>query len=194
MLRELLGRARLAVAREIVGRRAADELRAADPARDEILPADESDPHRGVESFVDEIDDAVGQLDVEAHLGKARGEFGDRGREVVRAEGHAAGEPQRPARRDGAGARRRLRLLEVGEELHATLVERTSGFGEGEAARRAVEQPGAKVRLELGHVARHRRHRHAEAIGGAREAAGLDDLGESGDGVEAVHGGALIIA
>ena len=32
----------------------------------EVLPADGADAHRRVEALVDEIDDAVGQLDVES--------------------------------------------------------------------------------------------------------------------------------
>ena len=189
MLREVVGRAGLAVAGKVIGRRAAHELRAADPRRHEILAADRADAHRDVEALVDEIDDAVGQLDVEAHVGMALGEFGDRGREIVRAEGDAAGEAQRAARHDSSGAGRRFGLVEIGEELYAALVKGAAGLGERKAAGRAVEQARAEVRLELGHVPRHRRHRHAEPVGGAREAAGLDDPGEGIDGVEAVHGG-----
>ena len=43
------------------------------------------------------------------------------------------------------------------------------------------------MRLEVGDVARHRRHRDAEPLRRAREAAGLDDPGEGGQGVEAIH-------
>ena len=87
-----------------------------------------------------------------------------------------------------------LGFLEIGQELHAALVERLAGFGERQPARRAVEEPRVEMRLELGDVARHRRHRHAEALGRAREAAGLDDVGEGGHGVEAIHRRIAIIA
>ena len=66
--RQVLRHARLAMPREIGRRRAADELGDADLARDEVLAADGADSHRRVEAFVDEIDDAVRKLDVEAHL------------------------------------------------------------------------------------------------------------------------------
>ena len=59
MRREILRRSRLAELREIGGRRATDELGRADLARDEILAADRTDAHRGVEPFVDEIDDPL---------------------------------------------------------------------------------------------------------------------------------------
>ena len=100
---------------------------------------------------------------------------------------------QRAARRDGAGARRLLGFLEVGQQLHAALVERAPALGQRQPARRAVEQARVEMRLEVGDVARDGRHRHVEPLGGAREAAGLDDPGEGGDGVEAVHGRAPTI-
>ena len=78
MAREVVGRLRLAVAREVGRRRAADEPRRADLAPDEVLAADRADAHGDVEALVDEVDDAVGQLDVEAHLRVARDERGDR--------------------------------------------------------------------------------------------------------------------
>ena len=67
-------------------RRAADEPRLADLAPDQVLAADGADAHGDVEAFVDEVDRAVGQLDVEAHRRIARDELGDRRRQVSRAE------------------------------------------------------------------------------------------------------------
>ena len=58
------------------------------------------------------------------------------------------------------------------------LVERAARFGERQSSRRAVEQPRTEVRLELAHLAGNRRHGDPEAFRGAREAAGLDDLGK----------------
>jgi hypothetical protein len=54
---------------EVRGRGAAQDTRRADAARHEVLAADGADANGEVEAFVDEIDDPLGELDVEAHLG-----------------------------------------------------------------------------------------------------------------------------
>ena len=86
-------------------------------------------------------------------------------RQVTRAERHAAGEPQRAARLDGRRADRRFGFLEVGEQLQRALEERLAAFGQRQPARGAVEQARAQMRLELGDVARQRRHREVEPLG-----------------------------
>ena len=183
------GLQRLAVASEIRGCGAADEARRADPAAHKILAARLADAHGEIEAFLDEIDHALGELDVEAHLQVARGERGDRRREMACAEGRRAGETKRAARHDRRGRDRDLGLLEIREELHAALEERLPAFREREPPRRPVEQARVEMRLEVGDEARHRRDGDAQALGRAREAAGLDDAGESGQCVEAVHEG-----
>ena len=186
--REIFRDLRLAVTPQIRRRRATDEPCRADLAADQVLAADIADPHRDVESLLDEIGGAVRQLDIEAHLRVAHDEFGDRRSEMARAERDRGGEPQRAARRDGAGVRRLLGLLQVGQELHAALVKRATAFGQGQAACRAIEKPRVEMRLELGDLARDRRHGDAEALRGAGKAPGFDDRGEGADGVEAIHG------
>ena len=80
-----------------------------------------------------------------------------------------------------------LRFLEIGEQQHGALVERAADLGQRQRARRAIEQPCVEMRLELGHVARDRRHRDAEAVGRAREASGLDDSNEGLDRMKSIH-------
>ena len=181
------GALRLAVPREIGGRCAADERSAADPPADEVHAADRPDPHGSVEALVDEIDEAVGQLDVESHLRIPRHEFGDRDREMPRAERDAAGQAQRAARDHGPGAGGRLRFLEIREQQHGALVERAADLGQRQRARRAIEQPCVEMRLELGHVARDRRHGDAEAVGRPREASRFDDFNEGLDRMKSIH-------
>jgi hypothetical protein len=173
--REILGHARRAMAREVSGGRAAHDRRRADAARDEQLALDRADPHREVEAFVDEVDDAIGEVDVETHLRVAHRERGDHRREHAVAVGDRAGELERAARRDAALACRLLGLLEVGEELHGPLVERAPGLGERQPPCRPVEQARVEVALELGDVTGDRGHRPVESLGRPREAAALDD-------------------
>ena len=86
-----------------------------------------------------------------------------------------------------------LGFLEIRQELHAALEEHLPGFGERQPARRPVEEPRVEMRLEVGDEPRDRRHRYAEPLRRAREAARLDDAGEGGQGVEAVHGALLLL-
>ena len=116
-----------------------------------------------------------------------------RRREVADAEGDRRGEPQRAARNQRRRRRRLLGLGEVGEQLHAALVERLPALGQRQPARRPVEEPRREMRLELGDVTRHRRRRHAELVGRAGEAPLLDDPGEHGQRANVIHGRLHII-
>ena len=79
-------------------------------------------------------------------------------------------------------------LARRAEELYAALVECAPCLGEREAPRRAIEETRIEVRLQIGDLTRYRRHRDAQTLRRAREAACLHDLGERGDRVETVHG------
>ena len=152
-----------------------------------VEPAGGADPHREVAALVDQVHDPIGEVDVEPELRMAHGERRDRRRQVTLAEGDRAGELQRPSRHQRALGHRGFRLLEVGEQLHDALVERAAAFGEREPARRAVQEPRAEVRLEVGDVPRHRRGGDTEAVGSAGETALLDYLGKRTEGEKAVR-------
>ena len=103
------------------------------------------------------------------------------------AEGHRGRQAQGPARRDRRSACRLLGFVEIGQQLHAVLIEHASALGQRKPPRRAIEQTHVEVRLELGDVARNGGDRSREPLGGADEAAALDDLGECRDGLQAIH-------
>ena len=86
MLREVFRLPGLAVAGEVGRRRAAYDARRAEQAPDEVLAAGAADAHGEVEAFLDDVDHALGELDVEAHLRMSRGERRDRRREMTRGE------------------------------------------------------------------------------------------------------------
>src|SRR4030095_9222800 len=117
----------------------------------------------------------------------ARLEIGDRRSEVPDAERDRARELQHPARNDRRGGDRLFGFVEIGEELNAALMERPPAFGERQAPRGAGEKARTEMGFELGDVPRHCRRRHAEAVGGAGEAALLHDLGENGTPQKGVH-------
>jgi hypothetical protein len=60
-------------------------------------------------------------------------------------------------------------------------------LGECDAARGAVEQPRAQVRLELGHHARDHWRRHVQRARGLGETAFVGDLGKHLHGAKLVH-------
>src|SRR5262245_17531688 len=99
--------------REVRRRRAGDESGLAELARDEVLGARAADADREVEALIDEIDDAVGKLDVELDARVEREEPDDRRRDMARAERHQGREPDRAARNDRRLRRLLFRFLQV---------------------------------------------------------------------------------
>ena len=107
-------------------------------------------------------------------------ERGDRRREMARAERRRQVMRSVPRGTIDADVTATLGFLEVGQKLHAALVERLAALRQRQPPRRAVEQPHVEMRFELGNLPRDRRDRDAETLRGAREAARLDDAGEGG--------------
>jgi hypothetical protein len=108
--------------------------------------------------------------------------------EHARTVGRRAGEPERAARRRRDAARLAFRVIEVGEQLQRTLVERASGLGQRKPSRRALEQSCVQMRLQVADLTRDGRYRQAEAVRGARETALLDDGHVSLHGLQTIHG------
>ena len=107
-----------------------------------------------------------------------RGERSECRREMTNAERDRARQPERSARDDRRRSHRLLGFLEVGQQLHAALVERLAALGQREPARRPVEESRVEMRLEVGDVARNRRRRQLEPGGRTGETALLDHVGE----------------
>jgi len=86
----------------------------------------------------------------------AREERADRRRQIADAKIDRTGQLDGAARPRRARRRRGFSLVEVGEQLHAALVERLPALGERQASRGAMKQARVKMRLELRNVARAR--------------------------------------
>src|SRR5437773_5552759 len=166
---------------------AADELRSADLARDQAAAADIADADRQVDAFVDDVDGAIGELDIEAQLRMATREVRDRRREMPHAEGDRRGELERAARYHGRRGHRFLGLLQIREQLDAALVKGLAGLRQRKPARRSVHETRIEMRFEVRDMTRYRGRRHCKALGGAREASLLDDLGKYHQRKKAVH-------
>ena len=115
-------------------------------------------------------------------------------RSVTFSAARAASDGQRLGHEPRGGGRERAESYRPGRELLAgqlaqrgvELVEDPHGAGQqararwsqGDAVPAAVKQPPAGDGLERRHLARHRRLRVAEGLGGGRERAGLRDLAQ----------------
>ena len=151
----------------------------------EVLQRAEADG--GIEALGDEIDEAVavGGLDGEAWM--AERQLGQDRRQMRRAEGEGNRQAQ-AAHHLAALLRHRLaRLLEVGQDALGACLVLGAGLGGADAAGGAAQKPGTQLRLEPGQPAADNRLRDAEALGGAAEAAGLDDLDEGPDVIQLGH-------
>lgn len=186
---EIGDRRRRAVLREIVGRRDEQDVRGRDLPRDERrrFHAGGRGAHRDVVAFVDQLDDTIGQRDLDRHVGVALGVRRHRVHHVAQPERGQRRHAQPPLRHDARGAHRLPGLVEFGERLHEPLVVFAPRLRRRDAARRAMQETRAELVLEMHHVlARHRR-RHLHALGRADEAADFDDIAEHIHADEGIH-------
>jgi len=187
MFREVFRRARLAVGGKVRRRGATYEPCDSDATRDEVLPAHGADAHGSIEALVHQVDDAVRQFDLDLHGRVLAHELCDGRRHVLGAERHGARQPQRAARNGRALRCESFRFLEVGQELDRALVEGASGFRQRNAARGAVQETHAKVRLEVGDEARYGRNRDPGTRSRTGEAPGLHHAGKCSNSLEPVQ-------
>src|SRR5437773_4702080 len=166
---------------------AADELRDADLASDQAATADIPDADSQIDAFIDDVDSAIGELDIEAQLRMSTREVRDRRREMPHAEGDRRGELERAARYHGRRRHRLLGFLQIREQLNAALVKGLAGLRQRKPARRSVHETRIEMRFEVRDMTRYRGRRHCKALGGAREASLLDDLGKYHQRKKAVH-------
>lgn len=94
---ESLGPQRLAAAREVVRRGHDDDAIVGELAGDQAAVAMGADADRKIEALVDEVDDAVGEADVELDLGIVSRESDEGGRQLRRPERNGNRNAKRPA-------------------------------------------------------------------------------------------------
>ena len=117
----------------------------------------------------------------------APAELGDRPVHVTGTERQRQRDPQVAAQFAVLLSDGRLRLVEVGEDARAVLIEAPPGLGEIEPPGRAPQELHAQTLFERGHAAAHRRLRNAEALRGSGKAARLDDGDEGLQIAESAH-------
>ena len=166
-------RQRRAPARQVGRRRAGDAVRAAEFAGDEVRLWHGADPDRHVEAFLDQVDLAVRQRDVELHQRVRLRVGADDVRQPVLAVRQRDRHPQHALRRARQKARYLFRFVHVGHDLGAALVEGAPGFGQAQAPRGAVEQARAQVFFQLLDLLRDHRPRDAALVRRRRETAAV---------------------
>ena len=180
-----------AVLREQAGRGDGMEADVADRPHDQAGRGLVGDPQRQVERLPRQVDLAVRQVQVEDDLRIALPIAGQQAGEIAGGAPDGRGEPQRPARffvalpQGGGGA------VEGVERIAAVLEVDGARLGEADVPAAAVQQPGAHLPLEVGHVlARHGR-RDVHALGCGGEAAAFRDMPEDPQAGQRVHRSAL---
>ncbi|MNN13914.1 hypothetical protein D3C81_1269610 [compost metagenome] len=146
-------------------------------ARDQggILQRAGADGHVG--ALFQQIDDLIGQCDVQRHFGMACNEGRDQWKQEAVPERHIGTDPY-PAARRGLDAGAAFGLIEVGQDGDAALVEDAAFSGELQFAGGAVDQAGAQPLFQTCHQLADRRRRHAECTGGSGETAQFNDADE----------------
>ena len=146
------------------------------------------DADREVEPVLDQVDDTIGEIEVEQQVRMQCAELGERRCQVSHAETDPARHAQRALGFRCRNPHRGFGILEVGQQLHAVLVERLPGFSQRQPSRRAVQQPHVQVRFEFRHLPGHGRRGQADALRRPRKTAQFDDFCEGTDGQESIHG------
>ena len=196
---DILGAGRQAVVEIEIGER----LRRADASRDTSARADHAmvggelagderavlqfaDADREVEAFADDVDEAVGQVEIELDLGILGQEVRQVGRDVQPAERRRRRHLEQAARLGVAAADEILRLLDQAQDVDDALEVAFAGLGQRQLAGGALEQARPEPLLEQADALGHDGGRQAHLAAGGRHVAGAGDACEN---VEIADGG-----
>ena len=173
---QVLGPLRAAVGVEVLGRRADEPPARCESPGHEARLRERSDTHHHIEPFFHDVDETVRELDLDLERRVGGSELRDRLREVgAPGKYHRGPDAQHTARLCLEPRDRLLGLLDLLHHRLDALAESAPGVGERDAARRAVEQPGAEPVLERADLLAHRGGCEAEPVRGPREALLLGD-------------------
>jgi hypothetical protein len=152
----------------------------AHPLRDERRVGQGADAQREIEAAVDQVEQAVVEHEVHAHLGVGLREGAQRRHHVQQPERHRRVDAQHPARR---GERPGGGLLRVTRRQQRALRVRQRGrprLGQRQAPRRPLQQAHPEALLEPRHRHAHHRLRDPQPPRRSREALGLGHRREHG--------------
>jgi hypothetical protein len=144
-----------------------------------------------VGALLHQVDDRIGENDVERDIGMLGEEARQQRHHVLHAEGDIAVHHQMPARRC-AGAGLALGLVDLAEDTQRALIEGLAFLGQLELARGPVHEPRAEPGFQAGYQLAHAGWGHAKAFCRRGEPAEVDDPDEDLHlggtvGVESAH-------
>ena len=146
---QILRRLRSAVPLDVWRRSDERAPRWSQAPRDEARISQGTDAYRHVDAFLERVDEAVAQNQLDAQLRVARHELGHRVAEVEDAERHWRVDLEDAARLVVQPRDLNFRFLDIGQDRHAALVIGEARLGGRYAPRRAIEQPRAQELLQL---------------------------------------------
>ncbi len=159
-----------------------DEPPADQRRRDERPAAD-----RGVESFRDEVDDALGELEIQPDLRVGLGEVDGQRRDPAMADRGRRGDPEPAAGSRIGGADLAVQALDLLEDGGGARQVARSGLGRADLPRGPAQQRDPEHPLELTDMTADGGRRHAQPARRGREPAGSRDFHEDGHGRVCVH-------
>ena len=170
MRRQIVGRARRASPRQIVG--TGDQRHAAMPQllRPQPRVAQRPDADRDIGALLDQVDDHVRQRQVHPHAGIARAKTRQQRDQALDPEGGRGVDPQQPARLTPVLAQPRLQLHHVAQQhRHPVAIGRPLAR-QRQRPRRPAQQGDAQPLLQPRDRPAHRRRRQPQRLGRIGEA------------------------
>jgi hypothetical protein len=146
-----------------------------------------ADAHDQVVALVDQVDSAVVERQVDFDAGVVAQEARDQGREVAVAERHRRVHAQFATQHGVQFAYRVFRFVERIDDRAGAGGERAAGFGQADAAGRALEQADAEMVFEIADVLGDHGARQFQVARGGGEVQAISRFGEDFKGAEAVH-------
>jgi hypothetical protein len=140
-----------------------------------------------VDALLDQIDVPVIETDVDPHGGVELHEAHHQGHQHPAPEGHRAADAQAALHLRLHQRGHRLGFFDMVRDELALLVVQLADLGGRDAVRGAVQQPGAELRLQLGHQLGGRRLADAQVGSSLAERAQVHHADEEPDALDAVH-------
>jgi len=160
----------------------------ADLARGEAGVGELAHAQGDVDAFLDQVDVAVVQHEVDVELRMLFQEQRQARQHVQAREGHRGADAQAAGEGGGCAAGGALGFVGFLDRALGALVEAAARFGGRQAVGRSQQQAHAEAVFQLGDGLGDGRLSHAQQSGGAGEGAGFDDADEGFHRGQAVHG------
>ena len=172
---------------QVLGRRTDDPPTRRDTPRHQARIPQVADAHDDIQALLDDVHEAVRELDLQLEFGLRSHERRERASEVRTTEVHWGAHPQHPSRLGLQVRDRRLCLGDLPDDRFDALAEHAAAVRESDAAGRPVEEAYAQPLLQGFDVLADRRGGDAQPSGSRGEAPRLGHPQEALVLVESIH-------